>query len=180
MGDWKLRFPHLFCRIVPSALVAVAVANVHPARADTTPSASFVPVPYTSTSEPFNHRIEQLTAENTGYTELEFLVSGNANLYKKDPVTGNAIVNTPNHPYTSRILVRLPADPANFSGNVVMEIYNGTPGYDADVEWTQTEGLLLRHGDAWVGLTNGTGPFNVLKNDYAPKNAPGRYNALNF
>ena len=180
MSSWNPRLPRLVCRTIQSVLIAVAVANVHPARANTTPIASFVPVPYTPGSEPFNHRIEELSAENTGYTELEFLVSGNANLYTKDPTSGNAIVNTPNHPFTSRILVRLPADPAKFSGNVVMEIYNGTPGYDADVEWTQTKGLLLRHGDAWVGLTNGTGPVNVLKNDYAPKNAPGRYNALNF
>jgi hypothetical protein len=151
-----------------------------PAWANTTPVANFVPVPYTNTSAPFNTRLEELTTKHTDYTEMEFFVSGNANLYMKDAATGNAIVDTPNHPYTSRILVRLPADPSKFSGNVVMEIYNGTPGYDADVEWTQTENLLLRHGDAWVGITNGTGPANVLKNDYAPKNAPGRYDPINF
>lgn len=163
-----------------TAMIAAVFAAPAPARAATTPVATFVPVPYTATSEPFNHRIEELSDQHTGYTELEFLVSGNANLYMKDATTGNAIVNTPNHPFTSRILVRLPADPSKFSGNVVMEVYNGTPGYDADVEWTQTKDLILRHGDIWIGLTNGTGPVNVLKNDYAPKYAPGRYDALNF
>jgi hypothetical protein len=55
-------------------------------------------VPYTNTSVPFNTRLEELTTDHTGYTEMEFFVSGNANLYMKDATTGNAIVNTPNHP----------------------------------------------------------------------------------
>jgi hypothetical protein len=165
--------------LVGTTILATFMTAV-PAWANTTPVASFVPVPYTNTSAPFNTRLDELTTKHTDYTEMEFFVSGNANLYMKDAATGNAIVDTPNHPYTSRILVRLPADPSKFSGNVVMEIYNGTPGYDADVEWTQTENLLLRHGDAWVGITNGTGPANVLKNDYAPQNAPGRYDPINF
>ena len=177
MGERDYYFVSLLlCGTITVAALVTAV----PAWANTTPVASFVPVPYTSTSVPFNTRLEELTTDHTGYTEMEFFVSGNANLYMKDATTGNAIVNTPNHPYTSRILVRLPADPSKFSGNAVMEIYNGTPGYDADVEWTQTKNLLLRHGDAWVGITNGTGPANVLKNDYAPKNAPGRYDPINF
>jgi hypothetical protein len=208
------RHPHRQPLVLGGILLLASLAKPMPALANTTPIATFVPVPYTNFSEPFNHRIEEFAtpgdrdgqsdedgqddgpgggrdAGNAGpsgagdgdsirYTEHEFLVSGNANIYKKDAVTGNAVVNTPNHPFTSRILVRLPADPRKFSGNAVMEIYNGTPGYDADVEWTQVKGLLQRRGDAWIGLTNGTGPVNVLKNDYAPKHAPGRYDALNF
>jgi hypothetical protein len=171
---------HFIPLILGGVIISAALVTGAPASADTTPIAAFVPVPYTSTSVPFNTRLAEFATDGSGYTEMEFFVSGNANIYKKDAVTGNAVVNTPNHPYTSRILVRLPANPADFSGNVVMEIYNGTPGYDADVEWTQVKGLLQRNGDAWVGLTNGTGPVNVLKNDYAPAHAPGRYGALNF
>lgn len=162
------------------AAAAVVLMSGRPAGADTTPVANLVQLPYTATSLPFNTRLQELTDDHTGYTEMEFLVSGTANLYTKDPTTGNAVVATSGNPYTSRILVRLPADPKAFSGNVVMEIYNGTPGYDADVEWTQTKDLLLRHGDAWVGLTNAPGPASVLQNDFAPKNAPGRYGAINF
>ncbi len=57
-----------------------------------------------------------------------------------------------------------------------MEIYNSTPGYDADVEWTQTKDLLIRHGDIWVGITIGTGAANVLKVDFNPT----RYAPINF
>jgi hypothetical protein len=166
--------------VAGAAVIAAVLATGAPATASTTPIASFVPVPYTSNSVPFNTRLDELSSDHSEYTEMEFFVSGNANLYMKDATTGNAVVNTPNHAFTSRILVRLPADPKKFSGNVVMEIYNGTPGYDADVEWTQVKPLLQRHGDAWIGLTNGTGPANVLKNDYAPKHAPGRYDPINF
>ncbi len=174
-------FPRRWLRRFGGGAAAAAILMLAmPAKAATTPVASFIPLPYTATSLPFNTRLQELTDGHTGYTEMEFLVSGTANLYMKDPTTGNAVVNTSGNPYTSRILVRLPADPKDFSGNVVMEIYNGTPGYDADVEWTQTKNLLLRHGDAWVGITNAPGPANVLKNDFAPKNAPGRYTAINF
>jgi hypothetical protein len=153
----------LFALLASTALVGAAPAIAQTTM--TTSVASFTAVPYTDTSKPFNYRLgePEMTAYN--YTEKEFFVSGAANVYKKD-AAGNAIVNTSNNPYTSRILVRIPADPAKFSGNVVMEIYNGTPGYDADVEWSQTRDLLLRNGDAWVGITNGTSPANVLKNDY--------------
>src|SRR5579871_4755625 len=123
--------------ILGGAAISAALTIAVPARAATTPVASFAAVPYTSTSVPFNTRLPEFATDHSEYTEMEFFVSGNANLYMKDPTTGNAIVNTPNHPFTSRILVRLPSDPSKFSGNVVMEIYNGTPGYDADVEWSQ-------------------------------------------
>ncbi len=188
----------------------------------TTPVASFTQLPICpaigagcpTVSLPFNYRagspngpgfgVDAALMAKYGYTEMEFLVSGNANTYYKAAVTGTATcdpVSSTNsackpNPYTSRILVRLPANPAAFSGNVVMEIYNGTPGYDADVEWAQTEQKLMRDGDAWVGITNGTAPAAVLKNDYGayktcgssvvfPAPAPcvgtaNRYNAINF
>jgi hypothetical protein len=154
----------------------MAFAGSAPAVAQTnvTPVATFVAVPETETSTAFNERQAEIAPD--AYIEKEFFFSGEANIYEKDPTTGDAVVGSANNPYTSRILVRLPASKKDFSGNVVMEIYNSTPGYDADVEWTQTKDLLIRHGDIWVGITTGTGAANVLKVDFNPT----RYAPINF
>src|SRR5687767_5992569 len=58
--------------------------------------------------------------QKVGYVEEEFLVSGTANVY--DWVAdGSVRVKTPNAPYTTRILIRRPANAARFSGNVIFE-----------------------------------------------------------
>ena len=194
---------------------AAAMAS-YPAMAQSfvTGVATATAVPITSTSKPFNYRVgspngpgfgvDAALMAKYGYTEMEFFVSGTANEYYFAKTT-NALTCVPvsstnpacsANAYTSRILVRIPASTTAFSGNVVVEIYNGTPGYDADVEWAQTEQKLMRDGDAWVGLTNGTAPANVLKNDYGayktcgsstvfPAAAPctgtaNRYTPINF
>ena len=69
-------------------------------------------------------------------TEAEHLLSGMAAIY-----TGSG--NEPTTPtgdevdYVTRLLVRQPADPQDFSGRVFVEPFNTSGGADADVLWAQ-------------------------------------------
>ena len=62
-----------------------------------------------------------------GYSEQEYFISGLANAYKynnpSDPTDDSVSTLQPNpEPYTNRILVRAPKDPARFSGNVILDL----------------------------------------------------------
>ncbi len=56
-------------------------------------------------------------------------------------------------PYRTRVLVRRPADPKAFSGNVVLEWLNVSGGVDADPDWSSLHEEIVRRGDAWVGVS---------------------------
>jgi len=56
-------------------------------------------------------------------------------------------------PYTTRLLVRYPTNPAKFNGTVVFEWLNDTTGGDQDPVWAQIYGPLLADGFAYVGVT---------------------------
>src|SRR4051794_24209069 len=84
------------------------------------------PLPVSAASYPFGAADHQLVPQNLrrhGYVEEEYLVSGKANVYDW-PRTGPATVRTPNAPYTTRILVRRPANRRRMSGNVIVEPLN--------------------------------------------------------
>ena len=53
----------------------------------------------------------------------------------------------------TRLLVRLPSDPAARSGRVVVEPFNTSNGPDSDVIWSRASTLLQAQGDAWVGVS---------------------------
>lgn len=55
--------------------------------------------------------------------------------------------------FRTRILVRRPADPAAFSGTVVVEWLNVSGGIDANPDWTSLATELTRQGHAWVGVS---------------------------
>jgi hypothetical protein len=50
-------------------------------------------------------------------------------------------------------MLRRPADPARFSGNVVVEIGNVGRGYDFSFSWGVSHDHFLENGDAWAGIT---------------------------
>src|SRR5215469_14590801 len=70
------------------------------------------PLPVTADSYPFmaaNHSTPVFDLSKVGYTEEEFIVSGNANVY--DWAADRSLnVKTPNAPYGTRILVRRPSN----------------------------------------------------------------------
>ena len=82
-----------------------------------------------------------------GYVEEEYFVSGQGNIY----AIGGKRVWRADMPYTTRILIRRPADPKTFSGTIHME-----PARD-QTEWTTTLmdawPYFVRHGDIFVAWT---------------------------
>jgi hypothetical protein len=139
------------------ALVPVVLALVAPSVAGAAVPVPTVtgPLPVTATSHPFGGAMYQMVPQDLskrGYVEEEYFVSGLANVYDW-PAAGPAVVRTPDAPYTTRILVRRPADPAKSSGNAVVEMLNPSNSMDFNIGWSILFDKLMRDGDTWVGIT---------------------------
>lgn len=115
-----------------------------------------------SFSGPFTvgHVIEPLTAlpdnlASNGYVEQEFSASGTAHAFRatSSPSDGKwSITPTASAPYATRILVRRPANPRNFSGTVIVEWMNESAGESAP-DWQYLNPQITRARDAWVGVS---------------------------
>ena len=97
-----------------------------------------------------------------GYVEREFTMSGKTNIYQQSGFWGsngvwNVSVAQSNVPYTTRLLVRYPANPAKFNGTVVVEWLNDTTGGDQDPVWSEIYREVLSRGYAYVGVSAQTG-----------------------
>ena len=113
-----------------------------------------------------------------GYAEHEFLMSGSANVYRQSGIWGsngqwNVAVSQANVPYTTRLLVRYPTNPAKFNGTVVVEWLNDTTGGDQDPIWSEIYNEALNQGYAYIGVTAQATGVNDLKTW-----DPTRYGAL--
>ncbi|MGY2004566.1 alpha/beta hydrolase domain-containing protein [Blastococcus sp. SYSU DS1024] len=88
-----------------------------------------------------------------GYVEEEFLVSGLADAYAspRTPDIAPGTLLEEDVPYTTRIVVRRPANPRHFSGTALVEWQNVTAGYDLDALWNFED--VTRGGDAWIGVS---------------------------
>jgi len=125
----------------------------------------------------------QLAAERTqtpvdlspyGYVEEEYLISGTANVY--DWATdGSVSVVSSGAPYTTRILVRKPADPGRFSGDVIVESVNNARDYDWAFIWSLSWDYLLERGDVFVAVTHNPNGIAALRTF-----DPQRYGSLAF
>jgi hypothetical protein len=110
-------------------------------------------IPVTEDSAPFAAAAIICGFEKSGYLEDEYFMTGEANVYtekddgKPEPLFSGA-------PYTTRLLVRRPADPSKFSGNVVVEILNSTANIDIDRMWVNSWPFFMRNGDIYVGITS--------------------------
>jgi len=113
-------------------------------------------------SAPFTvgHVIEPLTALPTDlashdYVEQEFSASGTAHAFRATsaPSDGKwSITPTSSAPYATRILVRRPANPKDFSGTVVVEWMNESAGESAP-DWDYLNPQIRNAHDAWVGVS---------------------------
>jgi hypothetical protein len=114
-----------------------------------------------------------------GYTQQEFFLHGTARAYLNDGAWGddgrwNARVNPDAAaPYTTRILVRRPADPARFNGTVLVEWMNVSAGFDVEPDYVWTRDELIRRGYAYVGVSAQAVGVNAMK-----ANNPTRYEPL--
>lgn len=91
-------------------------------------------------------------AGQQGYQEQEFFFSGHANIYGYDHA-GELAVLQEKIPFTSRMLLVRPADPARFSGRVFMVPTHPARGAGF---WDAIRDYVLRSGDAYVGVFIGT------------------------
>lgn len=91
-----------------------------------------------------------------GYKEEEYYMSGIAPAIT---AAGETLLQAP---YTTRILVRQPIDPARFNGTVVIEPFSWFGERGAG--WILTRDYLLRQGYAYVGYT-----LNINKPQRDPK-----------
>ena len=109
-----------------------------------------------------------------GYRLDEYFISGKANVYTwgADGTALTPQVRTANAPYTTRMLIRRPTNPAKFSGNVWVELNNPSRGWDVEVEWPTVQEKVLRDGDIWVAITVKPNVIASLKRFDAVRYAP--------
>jgi hypothetical protein len=97
------------------------------------------------------------TALPKRYVQEELTASGNASSYAPDGelTTDGRWTLHPDQTadYKTRVLVRRPKDPKDFSGTVVVEWLNVSGGVDADPDFVTLREELLRQGHAWVGVS---------------------------
>jgi hypothetical protein len=92
-----------------------------------------------------------------GYVAQEYFLSGEAASYEASGPAGDdgrwQARPGVSAPFTTRMVVYRPADPARFNGAVVAEWLNVTAGADTPAEWLNSHRHLLRAGFAWVGVS---------------------------
>src|SRR5687768_13481579 len=76
-----------------------------------------------------------------GFVEEEYFVSGTAKTYTAEPTEAD---------YTTRMLVRRPADPRKFNGTVIVEWNNVTAQHDQSPDYFWSYPMVLREGFAYV------------------------------
>ena len=94
---------------------------------------------------------------DAGYVAEEYFLSGEAASYEATGPTGDdgcwqATVGR-GAPFTTRLVVYRPADPAAFGGSVVVEWLNVSAGADTPAVWASSHRHLLRAGFAWIGVS---------------------------
>lgn len=141
-------------------------------------------IPYERTGDPETrsipflswHRIGALKAR--GYTEKESLFSGLANSYQYVDRDGAnvspevEIVPNSTGDYTTRMLLRMPANPEDFNGVVYMEILNATARYDGAPMWDLTLKSIIADGAAWVGVTYSDTTAAFMRDAWGTTNFP--------
>jgi hypothetical protein len=95
--------------------------------------------------------------DSFGYEEAEYFIEGDATSYT-DVGTRSAdgqwtVEESGSSPFKTRIIVRRPTDPADFSGVVLVEWMNVTAGRDGDPDWGYLHDEIMREGHAWVGVS---------------------------
>lgn len=108
------------------------------------------PLPNTAEDHQFNSVRDYdvpLDLDAYGFVEEEYFVSGTAAVYNDDLSVQEEI------PYTNRLIVRRPADPATASGKVFVEILNPSNGYDAEGMWRRAWDWYLDQRHTYVAFS---------------------------
>ena len=161
-------------RLILAALFAAAVVFAQDAPVSVPKTTG--PIPVAADSYPFlgaGHVFQPVDFKKAGYVEEEYFISGNANVYDWN-TDGSLSVKAEKAPYTTRVLVRRPANASRFSGNVVVEPAMPARRYDWSLMWGYIHQGLIDRGDAWVGVTL------PATSDSLKKFNPARYASISF
>lgn len=94
--------------------------------------------------------------DELGYVEEEYIIRGKADLYSIGTEWGKIPLVAEDAPYATRIIVRKPKDPKEFSGNVMIEAFNTATGLDhASTGWGFCSDEIIAAKDGWIGFTLG-------------------------
>ncbi|MBS4212870.1 alpha/beta hydrolase domain-containing protein [Neobacillus rhizophilus] len=127
-------------------------------------------------SHPYNSMLDSVGAvdiwKDYHYTEKEFFLSGQANIYELGNVEGNDVPTVKSGPYdyTNRIIVRMPQDMKNFSGAVYIDILNASNNSDMEDTWRRSWEYFMQNGHGYIGITSKDVNVAALK-----KFDPARY-----
>ena len=130
-------------------------------------------IPVTAKSVPFAAAAEKCRFREIGYVEDEYFQTGTANVYDENE-SHELSIKIADAPYTTRVLIRRPADVSMFSGNVILEILNSSANIDIDRMWVDSWPFFTRNGDIYVGIYSKGHVVDSLKTfdpeRYAPIN----------
>ena len=106
-----------------------------------------------------------ISLDDYGYEEKEYFISGTANFYdlEDDLLATRSNASESNADYTDRIMVFRPADSADFSGTVFVEILNASSKVDVPNLWRQGYEYLMNNGHVYVGVTSKDVTVDSLK-----------------
>ena len=157
-------------RRLATVVLLLVLSGAATARAQTPPTSAPVPgvtgpIPVTASSFPLmtSSRLQTvIDLPRAGYVEEEFFLSGRANVYDWS-ADGQVVVKAPGAPYTTRLLLRRPADARRFSGNVIVEIVNSARRYDFPFAWGVSHDFFMENGDAFAFVTLAQANLEGLK-----------------
>ncbi|HXD16266.1 MAG TPA: alpha/beta hydrolase domain-containing protein [Vicinamibacterales bacterium] len=151
-------------------LLLAVTCGVAPVRAQTAPAVAPIPevtgpIAVTATAVPLmmSSRLQTVVdLPKAGYVEEEFFLAGRANVYDWS-ADGQPVAKTPNAPYTTRLMLRRPADAGRFSGTVIVEIVNSARRYDFPFAWGVSHDHFMGNGDAFAMITLAQANLEGLK-----------------
>jgi hypothetical protein len=146
----------------PLLLVAASVATAQAstggvARHGSTAASPTVTGPVTGGNGAIVLQATSFSLSSVGYTQSEFFLTGNASSYIPAAPLGSdgawQVTPAGSAPYTTRIVVDRPTNPARFNGSVIVEWLNVSAGLDTAPDWVAAHNELIRDGFAWVGVS---------------------------
>jgi hypothetical protein len=171
--DWQVLRPlrgglPAACCVLVCALLALASPAFGAYEGAPTPTVEG-PIAETASSHVFMRT--KVPLASYGYSEEEFFISGTGSTYTTTGavnVTGTKLTTGgPNengtYPFKTRIVVRRPANPADFNGKVLVEWQNVTAGFDLEPQWDGDPYAAIKAGYAYVAVDAQTVGVTGLK-----------------
>jgi len=155
-----LNFQRVACMLIFSQLLAACSGDNDNNNKVT--EAEYLPIPNPALSLPpdvggINLLAENFDLETVGYRQSEYFLEGTATAFTNLSELGADGVWSaePGEEarYKTRIVVNRPIDPADYSGDVLVEWLNVTAGFETPPSWGTGQLEMRRGGAVWVGVS---------------------------